>query len=128
MKTKLKLLFTETLVAILILVGTVNASELTKQSSLETNLQLEEWMMDETIWNSLSMNMAVYAEDMEESLLVEAWMTTSDVWNTNFAIEMESSLELEEWMTDENVWENQNAVAEASLIVEDWMISDELWQ
>lgn len=152
MKTKLKILLAETLVALLILVGTVNASEVLNKVNLESNLQLEEWMTDENIWNTSSINMAEFAEEMDEELTIEewmtdsmvwvsnymieteasleleSWMTDSIVWVSNFIVENESSMELESWMTDENVWENHVELVEANLTVEAWMIGDEYWQ
>jgi hypothetical protein len=125
MKTTIKQIATGTFIALLFLVGNAKASCLENN---ETNLQLENWMTDYSIWDIKSYNVAELGNEMEETLFVEDWMTNENVWNLGFINETETSLELENWMTDEEVWNKNVQIAESTLTVEDWMISNEFWQ
>lgn len=130
MKTTIKQITAGTFIALLLMVGNVKAAETNASilESNETNLQLEDWMTDETIWNTISFKMAEYGQEMEEALIIESWMTNADLWNLSYFNETETSLELENWMTDEEVWDKDIQFAEATLTVEDWMINNEFWQ
>ena len=87
-----------------------------RASSLETitepALEMENWMVDEAIWNKA--NTTYLFEDVtDENLVLESWMTDENIWEKrNFIyvetqIETESDLMLESWMTDENTWNIQ---------------------
>ena len=113
MKTRMKHLTAGTLLALLLVVGNVRAEGTeVKASSLEvlteTKLELENWMVDETVWNETAF---VWSEKAtEESLDVENWMTNENTWKTstvtviNEETEKEAKLEIESWMTADNVW------------------------
>ena len=111
MKTTVKQLAAGTILGLLLIAVNVRAEgkEATKASSLEsieTTMELENWMIDETIWNVES---SFVMEDVtEESLNLENWMVSDEIWNNIQSMEIEtekeSSLELESWMTDSLVW------------------------
>ena len=60
MKTTVKQIASVTFIALILLVGNVKAegteAKASGQESIETTLQLEKWMTDETIWNTNSSN------------------------------------------------------------------------
>ncbi len=74
----------------------------------ENDLEIEEWMLDETYFNC----MVLYSEiEIEQALEVEDWMTNEKYFNvqelevnTEFKDEVETGLELESWMTDDIIW------------------------
>ena len=108
MKTTMKHLAAGTFVALLLLVGNVQAEGTeTKAASqaIETSLQVEKWMTDETIWNTKSISFEEIAQETESTLEVECWMTCDEIWDTTTNIEeIETELTVENWMTDENNW------------------------
>ena len=108
MKTTMKHLAAGTFVALLLLVGNVQAEGTeTKAASqaIETSLQVEKWMTDETIWNTKSISFEEIAQETESTLEVECWMTCDEIWDTTTNIEeIEAELTVENWMTDENNW------------------------
>lgn len=110
MKTTVKQLATATFIALFLIATNVRAegteAKGAKSESIETKLQLESWMTDETIWNP---NSAIYAElvqETETALQLEGWMTKVETWNLNnsFVDETEAGLELENWMVNESIW------------------------
>ena len=113
MKTRMKHLTAGTLVALLLVVGNVQAEGTeVKASSLEvlteTKLELENWMMDEKLWNEPAF---VWTEEVkEENLDMENWMTDENTWKAfteltvNEETEKEAKLKIESWMTADNVW------------------------
>lgn len=109
MKTTVKQLATVTFIAILFLVGNVKAEGTEtialNREIIETPLELENWMTDETIWNTNDMNIAEFNQETEASLQLEDWMINDATWkvNTN-GTESEPQLTVEPWMLDENVW------------------------
>ncbi len=133
MKTTMKQLATGTLAAILMFVGSIKA-EATKTNvsgheNMETALQIENWMMDETLWNTNSINLAEFTQETETVLALEAWMTDSKSWsfNSNIIAETETSLEIENWMTDDTNWKVNNFEKDTELKVEQWMICENIW-
>ncbi len=131
MKTTIKQLATGTFIAILLFVGTVKA-EATKVSghvNMETTLQLENWMTDETVWNTNSINITDFAQETENEMALEDWMTDSKYWNynTNILEEAETSLELENWMINDANWNVNNIDDEPELTIEQWMINETFW-
>jgi len=132
MKTSVKQLAAGTFIALLLLVGNVKANE-SKASSLktvETNLELENWMTDETIWNINSINIAEYVQETETDLILESWMTNEETWNLEYSFveEAETAMELEGWMIKDEVW-NANVINnESELTVEPWMINNNFWE
>ena len=108
MKTTLKQIATGTFILLLVLAGNVKSegTEL-KASGLEiteSSLQLENWMVRESIWN------------------------TSSFTNMDFALETEAIPEIESWMTSEAIWNVEEEIKEAELPLEDWMVNTEVWK
>jgi len=109
MKTTVKQLSAGTLIALLLLVGNANAEgteKITNNQAIETSLQLEPWMIDETIWNSTKNLNFDITQETENGLEIENWMTNSKTWSfeNNFAKETESEIKIENWMTSEEIW------------------------
>jgi hypothetical protein len=133
MKTTMKQLTAGTFVALLLLVGNVNAKgteiKASGRENIETSLQIEKWMTDEVIWNSNTFNLSQINQETETSLQMENWMTSAETWNLNssFAEEAEAGLEIETWMTSENRWNVVKATAETELEVESWMMNSSVW-
>ena len=72
----------------------------------EASLYLEDWMIDETIWNSTSVILSNFVTETESALEIENWMI-SDNFSTVVLvqeIEVEQKLSLENWMIDSEVW------------------------
>jgi len=134
MKTTMKHLAAGTFVALLLLVGNVQAEGTeTKSASqaIETSLQVEKWMTDETIWNTKSISFAEIAQETEATLELESWMTSTETWNLNnsYVEESEAGMELESWMTSEDTWNTISNIqeTETELTVENWMTNENNW-
>ncbi len=135
MKTTVKQLAAGTLVALLLMVGNVNA-EGTETKALvretETTLQVEKWMTDEALWNTNSVNMAALSQETEATLELENWMTSTETgsFNNYFVEEAEENLEVECWMTCDENWNTTTNIeeTETALAVENWMINDKAWK
>lgn len=136
MKTTIKQITTGAFIAILLMVGNVKATELKALSGesieIETTLQMENWMVNDLVWNSNSLNIAILVQEAEPSMELENWMTSTESWNLNngFVEETEMVLELEGWMTNDATWytfknDNDN---EPTLTVENWMVNDSIWE
>ena len=109
MKITVKQLAAGTLIALLLLVGNANAEgteKITNSQAIETSLQLEPWMIDQSIWNSTKPANFEITQETETGLELENWMTSSKTWRfeNNFAEETESKMEIENWMTSEEIW------------------------
>jgi len=102
-----------TFLSLFILAGTVNAKGTetgfvsSYENTVEAELQVEDWMVNENYWS--------YSEN-----------------NIFFETEMENNLEMENWMTEEAYWLPQSlAVLENTtdeeLTVENWMITENYW-
>lgn len=134
MKTSVKKLAAGTFFALLLLVGNINAkgTEIKSASTVinETSLQLENWMTDETIWNTNSAMFAEFVQETETTLELKDWMTNAETWNLNhqFAVETESGLQLEDWMTNDITWTRNNVEKDAELTIEPWMINKNIWE
>jgi predicted Rdx family selenoprotein len=126
----MKQLAAATIIAVLVLAATINVKAIDtkhmKCQLIETSLQLECWMTDETLWNTFSTEMTEFATETETDMQIENWMTDIEVWNVsnNYSIESETSLELEDWMTSETTWETNKNSEEPALVIESWMIND----
>jgi len=106
MKTTMKHLAAGTFIALLLMVGNVKAegTEVKAASqAIETSLQVEKWMTDETIWNTKSSINYEIAVETEATLDLEDWMTNEETWNVNNT-ENEPELAVESWMTNNNIW------------------------
>ena len=134
MKTTLKQLAAGTFIALLLLAGNVKAEgtevKTTDLEMIETSLQLENWMTDETVWNANSVYMIDFAQESETSLQLESWMTSENIWNSNYSFdtETEAGLELENWMTSEDIWKVEKTDVETGLKLESWMVDNEVWK
>jgi len=134
MKTTVKNLVTGTFLILALILGYADVKgtevENTIRETNENSIRLENWMIDETIWNANSFQFAEFVRETETELEVESWMISGDAWNFNtpLLLEAEMDLELESWMTCENMWEVQEIAVEEELIVESWMIDDEVWK
>jgi len=134
MKTTMKQLAAGTFIAFLLLVGNVNAKgtevKASSHESIETTLQLENWMINETIWNTNSAKVAEFVQETETNMELENWMTSEETWklNNSFVEETESGMELESWMTSEGTWNLSNVYNDAELKVEKWMINNNVWK
>lgn len=130
----MKQLTAATFIALILLVGNVNAKGTEVKASghenIETTLQLEKWMTSETVWNTNSVNATKFVNETETSLEVENWMTNEKTWNlnNNFVQETESGMELESWMASEKVWNVNDFNSETDLTVENWMINNNVWK
>ncbi len=132
MKTTVKQIATGTLLALLLLAGNVKAIE-TKASSheaIESTLQLENWMTDDMVWNTISLNIAEFVLETDTSMELENWMTDSESWNTNnsFVEEVEMEMVLEDWMINDANWNAENINEESELTVENWMVDNNVWK
>jgi hypothetical protein len=133
MKTTVKQLTAGTIIALLLLVGNVNAKGTEVKASghenIETSLQIEKWMTNEVIWNSTTQTISTINQESETSLELENWMTNAETWNLNnsFVEETEAGLEIETWMTNTETWNVEIAADETKLAVEGWMINDRIW-
>jgi hypothetical protein len=134
MKTTVKQLAAGTFVAFLLLVGNVNAEgtevKASSHENMETTLQLEEWMTNESFWNSNSVNISNFGVETEAKLELEDWMTSEENWNSsnNMVEETEAGMEIESWMTSEEAWNPNFSVNETELKVENWMIESKIWK
>jgi len=135
MKTTVKQLTAGTLVTLLLLVGNVNAegtqAKASSRETIETSLQIEKWMIDESVWNHNSTRKFELGIQAEPTLELESWMTKTETWNTNIRMvnAPESALEIESWMTNENTWNVEKSVeqTETPLVVESWMTDNSIW-
>jgi len=134
MKTTMKQLATATFIALILLVVNVKAEGTERiasiNESIETTLQLENWMTDETIWNTNSCSNHEFYQETETGLELESWMTNAATWNFEFDFLQvtESGLELESWMTSEETWNTSELNNEAALTIESWMTDNNIWK
>lgn len=130
MKTIIKQLAAGTFLALLLLAGTASADgteiKASSHETIETTLQLEDWMTNESYWNT-NTAAADYQVEAENTMELENWMTTASTWEVNnqFAPETEAALSLENWMTNTAVWMQYET--EAALEMEDWMTNQKVW-
>lgn len=107
MKNSVKQLAAGTFITLLLLAGNVSADgteiKAWGHEIIETSLQLEDWMTNESYWNA------------------------NTFYTADFALETETDLELESWMTSEKLWNNQETVVEEELTLENWMTDTEVW-
>ncbi len=114
MKTRLTQIILATFLIVILIGGNVNAkgTELTIVSSLEniveTELEVEDWMINENNWNNFGINTYVVTDYSEESLEVESWMLDQNNWvNDSFqysTAEADNPMMLEDWMVNEVYW------------------------
>lgn len=136
MKTTVKQLAAGTLLALILIGGNVIATEtateikVSSQEMVETTLQMETWMTNESVWNTNSLNNAVFVQESESNLVLEDWMLNHEAWslNNNFVELFETGMELEGWMINDATWNTFTNDNETELTVENWMINEKLWK
>lgn len=107
MKTQMNRILAVAVFAALFMSGNVNAKE-TKvnvvsghENTLESKLELENWMVDEVYWKGKFVK-------AEETLALEAWMLDESLWNVpafDYPVaERDNQLEIENWMVNEQYW------------------------
>lgn len=134
MKTTMKQLATATVLAFQLLTGNANAHGTAPKHTCfgerEATLQVENWMTNETIWNSNTIVISEFTTETEFEHKIENWMINTEIWNFNsvFTEETEAGLEFEDWMTDQHIWNEETTETEPGLSVESWMISHEIWK
>ncbi|MCK3686196.1 hypothetical protein [Maribellus sp. YY47] len=108
MKTTVKQLATGTFLIVLLLMGNTKAEaserKVFSKTYTETALQLENWMTEETFWN------------------------TNSTARIEFAPEIEVGLQLEDWMLDDSNWKVSSPEDEPRLTIEHWMINKKFWR
>ena len=128
MKTRISQLAVALLLVVGITIGNANATEHDKKASShesnETALVIENWMMDETVWNTSD----ILFTEAEQALEIENWMTNEFVWEAQA-----ESLALENWMMNTNIWEFESAIeveteTEGKLATEQWMMNENIWK
>lgn len=134
MKTTVKQIATGTFIAILLMLGNVNATELKssirESIEIEAILQIENWMLNDMVWNTNSINIAESVLETEPGMELESWMINAEMWNFNniFVEETETAMELENWMTNDATWNSVNNDNEPKLTVENWMVNESIWE
>jgi hypothetical protein len=134
MKATVKQLATATFIALFLLVVNVKAEGTEKiasmNESIETKLQVENWMTDATIWHTKTCSNHEFYQETETGLEIENWMTNAKTWNFEFDFlrVTEDGLELESWMTSEETWNKNELNNEAALIIESWMTDSNIWK
>ena len=109
MKTTVKQIAAGAFLAVLLLIGNTNVKgsevEILKPT-IETTLNVENWMIDETVWNKTSTLNYEIIQEAETSLQLENWMTSETTWNLNENIieETETQLKVEDWMISDDIW------------------------
>ena len=114
MKTRLTQIILATFLIVILIGGNVNAkgTELTIASSLEniveSELTVEDWMINENNWNTFNNKTYILTDYSEASLEVEEWMLDQSNWiNESFQYsiaEAENALTIEDWMVNEVYW------------------------
>jgi len=94
----------------------------------EEELDLEDWMTDETRFDAFSASLITETED---ALEIEEWMLDETTFNhSNYQLlietETEEEMDLEAWMFNESIFESK-VEAENELELEAWMTSDGIW-
>lgn len=131
MKTTVKQLVAGTFFALLLLVLNVKAegteSKSSSHESIETKLQVENWMTDESLWKTNTMFIVEFIQETESSMKLENWMTEEKVWNLNNDLveEVDGEIGIESGMMNDEIWETNSIYDE--LEVEDWMINSKVW-
>jgi hypothetical protein len=134
MKTTVQQIAASAFIALLLMVINVKAegteTKASSHATIETTLQLEKWMTDETIWNTNRINITEVLQETEINLELEDWMINTESWNlnTDFAKEIETGLELENWMINRATWHVGYIENESDSVVEHWMICKNIWK
>ena len=85
-----------------------NATELVNPANdyAESSLYMEDWMMDETLWNNTSFMLEILVTETESALEIENWMISDNFTTPGMVheVEAEQKLSLENWMIDSEIW------------------------
>lgn len=109
MKTTVKQITAGAFLTILLFIGNTNAKgsefEMLKPT-IETILNVENWMTNETVWNKTSTMNYEIIQAAETSIELEYWMTSETTWNRTLNVidETETQLIVEDWMVKDNIW------------------------
>jgi hypothetical protein len=133
MKTTVKQITAGAFLAILLLIGNTNVKGSETESlnqTIETALNVENWMINETVWDTKSLTN--YEIDLAAETIMgsENLMTSENTLSLSnyFVVENEAGLELENWMTCEKVWNSEETEVEAELTIESWMVNTKVWK
>lgn len=77
-----------------------------EQLEIESDLQIEHWMVNEDLWNKTEFFSNLH-ETPEADFAIEDWMHSDSFFKINKQTENENRadrLTLESWMTDNNIW------------------------
>ena len=76
-----------------------------------------------------------FAEEAEKNLQLEDWMVNDNLFNVNtnwFKVETEAALQLEDWMMNQDLFNVKTVEisneTEAPLLMEDWMTNTKIWK
>jgi hypothetical protein len=108
----MKQLATIAFIAFLFLIGNVNAKgtevKTLLKESVETTLELEDWMTDESVWNRDQEITAFLVNEAEPEMKIESWMINDKNWDinkTNIQVQdKDEELAFEDWMKNEKIW------------------------
>ena len=133
MKTTVKQITAGAFLAVLLLIGNTNVkgSEIESLNrTMETTLKVENWMMDETVWDTKSLNNYEVALEAETNVEIGNLMTSENamILSNYLVAETEAGLEMENWMTCEKVWNFTETEVESELSIESWMVNSEVWK
>lgn len=98
---------------------------LTLDAATEENLEIDDWMLDESTFETEQVIMEVkdwmlnFDYLVEANIEVENWMLDETLF-----FSQEEIIEIEEWMLNENLFEEKTDI----LAVEDWMLNAEAFE
>ena len=133
MKTTVKQITAGAFLTILLLIGNTNVKGSETESlnqTIETALNVENWMINETVWDTKSFTNYEIDLAAEASIENENLMTSENTMSLSnyFVVENEAGLELENWMTCEKVWNSEETEVETELTIESWMVNTKVWK
>ena len=98
----------------------------------EAEIQVEEWMVNESYWNNGYIS-EFQAEECETEINVEAWMVNIERFEQEL-VKSDPEVEIEEWMYDDSYWlvststyYTQNEDEEEEVKIEEWMCDEDYW-
>ena len=97
------------LLAAFFFAANVNATETERKAliheSIEAELEIEDWMTNESVWNMEQSTAIAITEELESGLEIENWMVNEEFWEIDILTnEKEKELFVECWMISENLW------------------------
>ena len=116
-KLSIKQIVVAAFLALLILAGNVSAKGTetgfasSLENSVESELTIEDWMVNDNHWNVVEQS--VFYVESDKSLNIENWMTDASYWNhevvTYTETDKEDEIKIENWMINEKFWNLQNS-------------------